>query len=353
MKNDWLTMGEITKQFESTFSDMIQSRHAFAVSNGTAALHLALLALHIQPGDEILLPSLTFVACANVIKAVGATPVFVDIESETDWTISATDLEQKITKQTKAVMLVHYAGFPCNYDQIIPIAKKHNLFIVEDCAHALVSQFRDDYCGTLGDIGCFSFFSNKNMTTGEGGMVVTQNDEIADTLRVMRSHGMTTLTLDRYQGRAITYDVVAHGLNYRIDEIRSAIGRSQLKRLRTNLSKRFALFQAYRERLGPVDEIVFPFIEKANSEIGIHIQPIALRSQDRDTVIHKLKEEGIQASIHYPPIHRFQAYKDEQPSARCPLTEQISASELTLPLYPEMTEEQVDIVCRALLQSFS
>ncbi|MDX9753163.1 MAG: DegT/DnrJ/EryC1/StrS family aminotransferase [bacterium] len=347
LQANWLTMGEQTKKFEAVFAERLGSKYAFAVSNGTAALHLALIALGIGPGDEVLVPSLTFVACANVIKAVGATPVFVDIENEVDWTLSAADLERKITPRSKAVMLVHYAGFPCNYDKILPIAKKFNLRIVEDCAHALVTQTPHGYCGTVGDMGCFSFFSNKNMTTGEGGMIIAQAEELADRLRMIRSHGMTTLTLDRYQGRAVSYDVMTYGLNYRSDEMHSALGLSQFQRLDANLTRRLALFQAYQARLGGLDEIILPFQDKVNASVGIHIFPIALRTKDRAAVMSYLKDQGIQSSIHYPPIHRFTAYQNDETlgEAFCPLTERISATEITLPFYPEMTDEMVGVVC--------
>ncbi len=351
LRNRWLTMGEETQRFEAAFKERTGSRHAFAVNNGTSALHLALLALQIGPGDEVLIPSFTFVACANVVRAVGADPVFVDIADETDWTISPADLEAKITPRSRALMVVHYAGFPGRMEALLAIARKHRLAVIEDCAHALISKQGGTSCGCFGDVGCFSFFSNKNMTTGEGGMVTTQRDETAERLRLLRSHGMTTLTLDRYQGRAISYDVTTVGLNYRIDEIRSALGRSQMERLTRNLELRREIYQTYVDLLAPRDEIMLPFLDRVEDETGYHIFPIALPDgAGRDAFIQALKAEGIQTSIHYPPIHRFQAYQEYLAGrdVHCPLTESISARQVTLPFYPGMSGEDIRFVCEAV-----
>ncbi|HPO99956.1 MAG TPA: DegT/DnrJ/EryC1/StrS family aminotransferase [bacterium] len=353
LRNRWLTMGEETQRFESAFKEKTGARHAFAVSSGTAALHLALLALEIGPGDEVLLPSFTFVACANVIRAVGADPVFVDIAGETDWTISPEDLEAKITPRSRAVMVVHYAGFPCHMEAILATARRHNLAVIEDCAHALISKQDGITCGCFGDAGCFSFFSNKNMTTGEGGMITTQQDALAERLRLLRSHGMTSLTLDRYQGRANSYDVHTIGLNYRIDEIRSALGRSQLERLTRNLEIRNEIYQTYVEYLAPLDEITIPFLDRLEDVTGYHIFPIALMEGiNRNQFIHALKEEGIQTSIHYPPIHRFQVYQEylDGEDCQCPITESISARQVTLPFYPGMNAKDIQTVCEAVIR---
>lgn len=351
LRRRWVTMGEVTREFEASFARSIDVRHALAVSSGTAALHMALMALDIQPDDEVLLPSFTFVACANVVRALHAKPVFVDIESESDWTISVEDIERKITPKSRAILVVHYAGFSCRMEPIQRIAEIHHLSIVEDCAHALITRHHSRYCGTIGDIGCFSFFSNKNMTTSEGGMVVTNNGGLAERLRLLRSHGMTTLTLDRYQGRAVSYDVPTIGLNYRIDELRSALGASQLKRLQANLDKRKTIYDLYLNELALVDEIMIPFLDRPREKTGYHIFPIALSpSIDRNRFIQRLKEQGIQTSIHYPPIHRFQAYQaySNGQSCHCPLTEEIASREVTLPFYPSMTEADVRTVCDSI-----
>ncbi|MBD3268124.1 aminotransferase class I/II-fold pyridoxal phosphate-dependent enzyme, partial [bacterium] len=351
---NWVTMGGVTKEFETLFAEKIQARHALAVANGTAALHLALMAVGIRPGDEVLVPSLTFVACANVIVALGAKPVFIDVGGESDLTLSPRDMKNKITENTRAVIAVHYAGFPCQMDAILPLAQKHELKIIEDCAHAAVSTQNGTYCGCFGDIGCFSFFSNKNMTTAEGGMLTTNNDEHAETLRLLRSHGMTTLTLDRYQGRAFSYDVTMPGLNYRIDEIRSAIGLSQLKRLDDNLEQRRGLFSAYVSTLSGVQDIIIPFLGRQNEMIGHHIFPILVPEGQREDFMRHLKEAGIQTSIHYPPIHKFTAYcdllNDRDPG--CPITENVTSREVTLPFYPAMKKEQIAYIGKSIREFF-
>ncbi|MCK4830652.1 DegT/DnrJ/EryC1/StrS family aminotransferase, partial [bacterium] len=198
LKSKWLTMGQITEGFERKFAKYLGVKYAFAVASGTAALHIAHQILGIAKGDEVICPSLTFVATANSILYTGATPVFADITSLDDLNVSPEDILDKISSNTKAITVVHYGGYPCNMDRIMQIAKKHKLYVIEDAAHASGAEYKGKKCGTIGDIGCFSFFSNKNMTTGEGGMVVTNNDRLAKKIRTIRSHGMTTLTWDRY-----------------------------------------------------------------------------------------------------------------------------------------------------------
>ncbi len=353
LRDKWLTMGEATREFEAAFAQRIGVTHAFAVSSGTAALHLAMLALEIGPGDGVMLPSLTFCGCANIVRAIGAEPVFVDIASETDWTISPSDMQAKHADNVRAVMPVHYAGFNCRMGEINQFANAQSISIIEDCAHALVTESGGVYCGNFGAMGCFSFFTNKNMTTGEGGMVVTNDDQLAERLRRLRSHGMTTLTLDRYQGRAISYDVTTVGLNYRIDEIRSRIGLSQLRRLDDNLQKRKHVYEWYLEHLNGVEELIVPFQDRTSDNTGIHIFPVALPKQvGRQQFIEALKADGIQTSIHYPPIHQFSAYSDYA-KCYCPITDDIMSREVTLPFYPQMTPDDVAFVCESVKRALS
>lgn len=349
IRDEWLTMGERTIAFETAFAERLGIQHAFAVANGTAALHLALICAGVIPGDEVLVPSLTFVACANTIVSQGAKPVFVDSIGEEDFTISPDDIHRKITPKTRAMMVVHYAGFPCRMEEILSIAAEHNLTVIEDCAHAIFSSRNGQKCGTIGDVGAFSFFSNKNMTTGEGGMVTTRRDEYAERLRKIRSHGMTTHTLDRHKGRAVSYDVIEPGFNYRIDEIRSALGLSQLRRLPENLEKRKEIYHRYTEILRNVEEIILPFQDRTEDETGYHIYPILLKKSNlRENLIQKMKEDGIQTSIHYPAIHHFSAYRPYTAQADCPVAERIAAGELTLPFYPQMSRGEIEIVCTSL-----
>ncbi len=350
LRSKWLTMGAVTGEFEAAFARYLGVKYAFAVANGTAALHIAHEALGINSRDEVICPSLTFVATANSIMYTGAKPVFADIASLDDLNISPDSILKKITSRTKAITVVHYGGYPCNMDAIIKIAKKHSLFIIEDAAHAPGSEYKNKKIGAIGDIGCFSFFSNKNMTTAEGGMVVTDNPGLAKKIRLLRSHGMTTLTLDRHKGHAFTYDVEALGYNYRIDEIRAAIGLVQLNKLDSNNELRGHLVRMYRSRLNNHEKIMAPFY-KYSGKPSFHIFPVLLKDKAlRPRFMDYLKKRGIQSSIHYPPIHLFDFYKRKfgYKEGVLPLTEEASKREVTLPLYPGMRLEDVRFVTEAI-----
>jgi len=247
IESGWLTMGAVTQQFEQEFADYAGAKHAIAVANGTAALHLACVVAGIGPGDEVILPSLTFVATANAVRYTGATPVFADIESEKTLNISPDSIEANINERSRAIIVVHYGGYSCDMPAIMDIANKHGLVVIEDAAHAIGSSLEKRMLGTWGQTGCFSFFSNKNMTTGEGGMIVTDNADLAERLRRLRSHGMTSVTWDRHKGHAWSYDVVDLGYNYRLDEIRSALGRVQLSKLDAYNSRRRELTSLSRD----------------------------------------------------------------------------------------------------------
>jgi dTDP-4-amino-4,6-dideoxygalactose transaminase len=354
IRSGWLTMGDITAKFEKLYAEFLGVKHAIAVSSGTAALHLANLSLGITNGDEVICPALTFVACANSIICAGGTPVFADITSHDDFNISPDDIEKKITERTKAIEVVHYAGFPCNMDRVRKIADKYKLSIIEDCAHAHGAEYSGRKCGTLGQVGCFSFFPNKNMTTAEGGMMTTNDDELANKIRLMRSHGMTSVTMDRHRGHAFSYDVVEQGFNYRMDEIRSSIGIVQLKKLQECNRKRGRLTQIYSERLSDIQGVSIPF----RNHVGIsshHIYPVLLGSNiNREKFMGYLKEKGIQTSIHYPPIHKFAYYRQRLNYADICLniTEDVAGREVTLPLYPSMNDETIQYVCDMITEYF-
>ncbi len=353
LTSQWLTMGEVTQRFESAFAEYTGAKHALAVTNATAGLHMACVALGLRPGDEVIVPSLTFVASANCVRYAGARPVFADIGGENDLNVSPQAIERAITDRTRAILVVHYGGYPCNMPAILALARAHNLRIIEDAAHAAGSWLNYRHLGTWGDVGCFSFFSNKNMTTGEGGMVVTNDECLFEKLRLLRSHGMTSLTLDRHKGHAWSYDVVELGYNYRIDEIRSAIGMAQLAKLSGNNDRRRHLAQLYRDHLSETPGVAIPFANHPGIS-ATHIQPILLpRGTDRLHFMECMKLEGIQTSIHYPPIHQFTAYRDMDRAAseRLPFTEDLSGREVTLPLYPGMTDDDVAIVSDAVVNA--
>lgn len=352
----WISMGEITEEFEREFSKRHDVKHAIAVCNGTAALHLALRALGIGKGDEVICPSLSFVATANCILYVEARPVFADLISADDLTISPQDVESKITDKTKVIIVVHYGGWACDMDRILDIAGKRGLAVIEDATHAPLAEYKGKKAGTFGDVGCFSFFSNKNMATAEGGMVISNDDMLSEKIRLMRSHGMTAVSLDRFKGHASLYDVVELGYNYRIDDIRSSIGLVQLRKLKAFNEKRRMLTSLYVKELGDLDEIRIPFrrlmangTERLSS---FHIFPILINAHGlkRDAVREQLAARGVQTSIHYRPIHLFGIYRERfgYKGKDLPLTEWVADHELTLPLYPGMTEEDVSYVTNSL-----
>ncbi|NUM48963.1 MAG: DegT/DnrJ/EryC1/StrS family aminotransferase [Anaerolineales bacterium] len=347
LRGKWLTMGAETREFETRFAETIGANHAVAVSNATVALHLACLALGIGPGDEVIVPSLTFVATANAVRYTGAEVRFAEIHGPDDLTISPRAIESQITPATKAIMVMHYAGYPCAMQAVMALAHRHQLAVIEDAAHSPGAFLEGKALGTWGDVGCFSFFSNKNLSTGEGGMLVTQRDEIAEKARLLRSHGMTTLTWDRHQGHAYSYDVVALGYNYRMDEIRAALGLVQLGKLLANNARRGELTERYWQGL-EASGVGLPFRDSLGTP-AYHIFPILLPDGvDRYSFIDHMRAAGIQTSIHYPPIHQFQAYQTQYADVKLPVTEHVAQREVTLPLYATMTEAQVDQVIDAV-----
>ena len=352
----WLSMGEEIKKFETDFGSFLgDGIHCKAVSNGTAALHMALLALGVGSGDEVIIPALTFVADVNVVNLVGATAILADATSLDDWNMSMNSIKAKITDKTKAIIVVHYAGYPIkDIEKISQLCKDRGIGLIEDVAHAPGASVNGKKCGTFGDVGCFSFFSNKNLSIGEGGMVSTPIQDLAQKLGYLRSHGMTTLTLDRHKGRAITYDVAQPGLNYRMDEIRAAIGSVQLEKLPVGNARRCELTERYRSKFRG-SAVSIPFGDQASNATSVfHILPVLLpENADRIAVIGALKEKRIQSSIHYPPFWDFTAYKGQFSPNDSPVTADICRRSLTLPLFPTMTEDEVDQVCNALLEALA
>jgi len=348
LNSGWVSMGPETADFEKEFATYLNVAHAVAVSSGTAALHLALLAFGIGPGDDVIVPSLTFVATANAVRYVGARPVFADISGHDNWNVSPESIANKVTPMTKAVIVVHYAGFPCCMDDLERVARKHDLTIIEDAAHAPGASFNGRALGTWGDAGCFSFFSNKNMTSAEGGMVVTNDPTVASKIAVLRSHGMTSLTWDRHRGHNFSYDVIGTGYNYRMDELRASVGRAQLMKLSANNQRRRELTRFMREVFRSQEGMRVPFRDDLIESSACHIFPILLDSSIlRESFMQYLKEAGIQTSIHYPPVHRFSSYANlsTKETEGLSLTEDVAAREVTLPLFPTMTSDQTDMVC--------
>jgi dTDP-4-amino-4,6-dideoxygalactose transaminase len=320
------------------------------VTNGTAALHLALLAVGCGPGDEVLLPSLNFVAAANAIRHVGADPVFCDIEGPDSLNVDPDDIEAAVGPATRAVIVMHYGGYPCRMDAVMEVAARHGLAAIEDAAHAPGASWRGRMCGTIGDVGCFSFFSNKNMPTGEGGMVVTSDETVAERIRLLRSHGMTALSWDRHRGHAQGYDVVAAGLNYRFDELRAAIGLGQLPRLPARNAARGEIVARYRAELDGVRGITMPFAPDRETTAAHHLAVVVLPPErSREDFRESLAAQRIQTSVHYPPIHTLSCYHELGTRRPLAATNAVAERLVTLPLYPHMSDDQVEAVITAVL----
>jgi dTDP-4-amino-4,6-dideoxygalactose transaminase len=353
VRSGWWSMGPRVQDFERSFAELCDVRHAVAVSSGTAALHLALIGIGCGPGDEVILPSLNFVAAANVILHAGATPVFCDVHGPDDLTLDPADLEAAVTPATKAIIVMHYGGFPCAMDQVAAIAERHGLMVVEDAAHAPGGRFGMEMLGGIGRTGCFSFFSNKNLPIGEGGMVVTDDDELATQVRLLRSHGMTTLTWDRHRGHSHTYEVLRAGFNYRMDETRAALGLTQLSRLDDMNRARADLVDEYRGLLHGVGGIVMPFVDcDGRGRSAHHLAVVVLPpGVDRTAVRETLASRRIQTSVHYPPIHTFTAHSSGARADRLPQTDDLADRIMTLPLYPHLESFQVRLVAAELLNA--
>jgi len=348
IQSKWISTGPKTAAFEKKFADMLHVDYAVALSNCTVSLHLALKLAGVKAGDEVICPSLTFVATVNSIRYVDAIPVFADVTSYENPTIDPADIFKKITPKTKAIVVMHYGGFACDMDRIMEIAKAHKLKVIEDACHGPLAEYKGKKLGTIGDIGCFSFFSNKNISTGEGGMLITNNAEYANRTKLLRSHGMTSMSYERAKGHSTAYDVVELGYNYRMDDIRSSIGLVQLDKIETDLTKRSDIRKFYIEQLKGIESIVVPF-ENYSDFSSNYIFPIVLKNstfEKRDSLRNRLAEAGIQTSVHYPAVHRFSIYK--QFYQELPITDYLVDNLITLPMYSKLTKEQISFICNTL-----
>ena len=345
-RSGWLTMGPRTEALEERFASYVGARHAVAVANGTGALHLICLAAGLGPGDEVIVPSLTFVATASVIRHAGATPVFADIAGlDRPW-LSADAVGDAVGPETRAIMSMTYGGHPGESAALAELATERDLLLLEDAAHGLGGRVGERHLGTLGLAGGFSFFSNKNLPVGEGGMVVTDDDEIASRARLLRSHGMTSATWDRHRGQTGGYDVVEPGFNYRIDEPRAAFAAARLERLEADNELRARAVSLYRERLDGMEGVTATMPPSPDASLAHHLFTVVLdEGLDRDGARARLAERGVQTSLHYPPVHRFTAYRQD---AGVPLTDEYAARAITLPLFPGLRAEQIDLVVEGL-----
>jgi dTDP-4-amino-4,6-dideoxygalactose transaminase len=352
LRSGWWTYGPVARMLEAEFAAFIGVPHAIAVSSGTAALHLAFAALGLEPGDEVLTPSLNFVAAANCICHLRGVPHFVDVTSLDRPLSSSEILERSITSRTRGICVMHYGGYSCSMDEVMNLARRRGLWVVEDSAHAPGARWLKKCCGAWGDVGCFSFFGNKNLTCAEGGMVTTANNQLAQRIKALRSHGMSSLTWDRYQGHKHSYDVSEAGFNYRIDDLRASILRVQLSSLAESNRRRAQRAGWYRELLEPGSRWIIPFARHQGVSAH-HLFPIVLaEGVERTRVVAGLRANGVQSSVHYPPVHQFSFYRKlDLPPTDLTVTEALGRRLLSLPLYPDMTREQVEWVASSLQQA--
>lgn len=348
-RSGWLSMGPRTQELEAELARYTGARHALAVANGTAALHLMCMAIGLGPGDEVIVPSMTFVATINSVAYTGATPVFAEIASATEPWLSAAAADAAITPRTRAIMTVAYGGHPGETQELLELAQRRGVTLLEDAAHAIGSRVAGRQLGTIGSAGAYSFFSNKNLAVGEGGAITTDDDDLAARMKLLRSHGMTTLTWDRHRGHAAGYDVVAQGFNYRIDEPRATLALARLRRLDDENARRHELDLRYRELLSPLSGVT-PTQPPPSGDGDVpahHLFTVVLGAgADRDAVRAALAGEGIQTSLHYPPAHHFSIY--EEAGADLPVTDAYGAAAMTLPMFAGMTDAQQDLVVQAL-----
>jgi dTDP-4-amino-4,6-dideoxygalactose transaminase len=346
----WLTMGDRVRRFEQAFAELHGVADAIAVHSATSALQLALHAVGVGPGDEVLVPSLTFVATASVVVQAGATPVFVDIESPDLPHLSVEDARARLTPRTTAVVVMPYAGYAVDGATWRRFADDHGLALVEDAAHAAGLP---GHVAGVADASAFSFFSNKNMTTAEGGMLVVADPIARERARLLRAHAMTASTLDRDRGQRVGYDVVDRGYNFRMDELRAALGLVQLPRLLGWNARRRMLSGRYRSLLAEVlPHCRVPF--QPEHPTAAHLLPVLLPvGTDRTAVATEMRAARVQTSVHYPPVHRFTYYRERFGDVELARTEEFHDRELTLPLHPRLGPDDVGRVVRTLADALA
>jgi dTDP-4-amino-4,6-dideoxygalactose transaminase len=353
LQSSWLTSGSRAKEFENAFAQFTGSTHALAISSCTAALHLALLACGIDEGDEVILPTMTFAATGEVIQYCKARPVLVD-SGHNSFHADPQQIERAITGRTRAIIPVHYAGFPCEMDEILGIARRHDLKVIEDAAHSFPASYKGRMIGTLGDITCFSFYATKTITTGEGGMITTENPEYAERMRILSLHGISRDAWKRYTAEGTwRYDILEVGFKYNLTDLQAAIGLAQLAKADDLRSRRAAIAARYSLELSSLDAFICPPEPHTASHAWhlyvIRINPDCLRI-GRDQVIEELNSRGIGTSVHFIPLHLHSLYQKRlgYRAGQFPQAEKYFAGALSLPIFPGMTDAQIDRVLEAL-----
>jgi dTDP-4-amino-4,6-dideoxygalactose transaminase len=345
LRSGWLTMGPRTQELESAFAEQLGCPHAIAVSSGTAALHLACLAVGLGPGDEAIVPASGFVAAAHAPRCAGAEVVLADSVSATEPLLDPDELERRITPRTRAVIAVHSFGYPADVERLASICDRHGLALIEDCADAAGGRLRDGrWAGTAGACGCFSLFSKTRLGVGEGGIVVTADPDIAERVRSLRSHAMTSVTWDRHRGHAESYDVTDLGFNYRLDEPRAALARSRLGALERSVAALRGVAEGYRDRLAALDGVELCFDDESVKASGHFACPVLVRDgATRDEVRERMHAAGVQTTF-YPALTRLTAYAPADGAAGAPVAEEFADRHLALPMSPSLDPDQIELV---------
>jgi dTDP-4-amino-4,6-dideoxygalactose transaminase len=355
LRSGWLTMGPRTQAFEEEFAAHLGCAHVVATSSCTAALHLAYLAAGVGPGDEVIVPAITFVASAAAVRYCGGTPVLADVAGTHDLGLDPEDAERRITDRTKAVCAVHYGGYSCAVERLRDLCDARGLALIEDAAHSPAATSPSGRTlGTVGLAGAFSFFSNKVLSCGEGGALATDDEDVAALVRSRRSHAMTSGTWDRHRGHSAGYDVVGLGYNYRLDEPRAALLSARLPGLAADVSARRRLVRRYREALRELPGVVVPYSDDEVERSSCYVMPILLVEPDLRDPLRRvmLERHRVQTSVLYPAIHEFTAYLSSQP-APLPRSEHVACAQVTLPLYPHLSDGDQDRVVAALREALS
>jgi len=353
--SSFLTNGPKLDSFEQKFKKFTKSKYAVGVSNATSALYLSLKALGIKKNDEVIIPDLTFAATANSVLQTGATPVLADINEET-LNISAESIIKNISRKTKAIIPVHLAGTPCDMQKIMRIARANSLRVIEDCAHGIGTSYNKKHVGNFGNAGCFSFYPTKNLTTIEGGMVITNDKKIANFIQLARNHGMSRSLISRYSaGKPWEYDIKDIGYNYRLDDIRSALGVSQLQKLTILNKKRLAAFHYYNKGLKNIPGLIVPN-EKNFKNGSCHLYIIRVTADakiSRDKLFYSLQKKGIGSSVHYKPLHEFTLFRKKGVSRNSvSVSKRIYKEILSLPMYPQLARSSQDYVIKSITNIF-
>jgi UDP-4-amino-4-deoxy-L-arabinose-oxoglutarate aminotransferase len=348
LKSQWITTGPICQAFEEQFQALTGARHAVSVTSATAGMHLALLAIGIGPGDEVITPSMTFASTVNMIALLGAKPVFVDIHYDT-LNLNAEEIEARITSHTKAIIPVHFGGAPADMDPIMNIADRYHLVVIEDAAHAVGTRYRGTHAGGFGAIAVFSFHPIKNITTGEGGMITHNDERLEKRLRVLRFHGIERDAWKRYgKGGNPEYDIQEPGYKYNLTDIQASLGIAQLSRMEELNRLRENLVKLYREGLGDVEGIDLPGDPPYPHTHARHIFVPKVRTMERGRFMERLSDYNIGYGLHFPACHRLTYVQNRYGIVSLPETERAAGRIISLPLFPDMAEEEVAYVCQAV-----